>query len=131
MENAFSQVNVCKVDEGLGLVFGFAVVCKRNGVDYYDLQEEHIPEDVMLEAATKFMESARAAREMHVDGSDHGKILFAFPLTQEIAKALKIETSETGLLVGMRPGKAVLAKFKSGEYSGFSIGGRASYVEQV
>ena len=43
---------VLKVDESLGLVFGWAIVCAENGNDYYDLQGDHIPESVMLEAAT-------------------------------------------------------------------------------
>jgi hypothetical protein len=35
---------VLKVDESLGLVLGWAIVCKKDGCDYFDLQEDHIPE---------------------------------------------------------------------------------------
>src|ERR1700726_2802355 len=32
---------VLKVDESLGLVFGWAIVCPKDGADYWDLQEDH------------------------------------------------------------------------------------------
>lgn len=118
--------NVCKVDAKHGIVFGWAIVCKQDGADYFDLQDEHVPEDVMLEAAADFSKGARDAKAMH-EGRAQGQVLFAFPMTADVAKALGIETSKTGLLIGMKPNAEVLAKFQSGEYSGFSIGGRASY----
>lgn len=114
---------VLKVDESLGLVFGYAIVCKEGGKDYYDLQGDHIPEDAMLEAACEFMQSGRVAKEMH-DGDEIGQVVFAFPMTTEIAKAFDIEVSKTGLLVAMKPSKEVLKKFADGTYTGFSIGGR-------
>lgn len=119
---------VCKVDAKHGIVFGWAIVCKQDGADYFDLQEEHVPEDVMLEAAADFSKGARDAKDMH-EGRVHGQVLFAFPMTADVAKALGIQTSKTGLLIGMKPSAEVLAKFQSGEYSGFSIGGRASYED--
>ncbi len=111
-----------KVDETLGLVFGFAIVCKEDGEPYFDKQDDHIPEDAMLKAAAEFMEDSRVASEMH-DGSDIGRVVFAFPLTEDIAKSLDITTSRTGLLIAMKPAADVLEKFVSGEYTGFSIGG--------
>lgn len=112
-----------------GLVYGFAVVCKQDGQDHYDLQGEHVPEDVMVEGSAEFMSGVRVAKEMH-KGAPIGTILFAFPLTSELAKSLDIQTRKTGLLVAMRPNDDVLAKFKSGEYKGFSVGGKAIYEEQ-
>ena len=41
-----------KVDEELGLVMGFAIICKIDGEPYFDTQGDHIPEDSMLKAAT-------------------------------------------------------------------------------
>lgn len=116
-----------KVDEELGLVFGFAIVCQKNGEDYYDLHNDHIPEEAMLKASTDFMQHSRQAKEMHA-GDQIGDVVFAFPLTKEIAKSLGIETETTGLLIAMRPNdEAVLSKFKDGTYTGFSIGG--AYVD--
>jgi len=114
---------ILKVDDSLGLVFGFAIVCTEGGEDHYDLQNDHIPEDAMVKAATDFMQKSRATKEMH-QGEVDGKVIFAFPMTSDIAKALGMETPRTGLLIGMKPGAEALKKFKDGTYTGFSIGGR-------
>lgn len=117
----FAQV--LKVDDSHGLVLGWAIVCKRDGKDYVDLQNDIIPEDVMLSAAVDFMASPRVAKEMH-EGEPKGSILFAFPMTEDIAKAFGIETKTSGLMVAMKPDSPeMLAKFKDGTYTGFSIGG--------
>src|SRR5690349_15438196 len=42
-----SAAQVCKVDSNLGIVFGFAIVCTKDGEDYFDLQSDNIPEDAM------------------------------------------------------------------------------------
>lgn len=126
---------VAKVDDSLGMVFGFAIVCKVNGEDYYDLnvdQEgphagkrvpEHCPENVMAKAAAEFMESARSGNEMH-SGPDVGHYVFAFPLTSDIAKAMNIQTEKTGLMVAYKAPDNVLQKFRDGTYTGFSIEGK-------
>lgn len=128
---------VVKVDAKLGIVFGFAIVCKKDGQDYYDLQDDHIPEDSMLKAASDFMLESRVAGDMHArDDNENpvpaGDIVFAFPLTTDVAKALDIQTAQTGLLIGYKPwDKGILAKYESGEYSGFSIGGSRIKDETV
>lgn len=124
------HTEVVKVDESLGLVFGFAIVCKQDGEEYYDLQDDHIPEDAMLKAASDFMQNSRVADDMH-DGVGMGTVVFAFPLTGDIAKALDIQTRQTGLLIAMKPSSEVLAKFVDGTYTGFSIGGRRIKDEEV
>jgi len=114
--------DVVKTDDELGLVFGFAMICSKNGEPYVDLQDDFIPERAMLKAAVSFMSTTdRISGDMHAKAD--GKVVFAFPLTSDIAKALDIETQTTGLLIAMRPSEEVLNKFKSGEYTGFSIGG--------
>lgn len=125
-ENFTIGTEVCKVDESLGLVLGWAIVCKKDGEQYFDLQGDHIPEQSMLEAATDFMLNSRMAKDMHrPDGQLPGSIVFAFPMTSEVAKSFGIETSTTGLMIAMKPdNKEILDKFASGEYTGFSIGGR-------
>ena len=125
-----SEVQVLKVDESLGLVFGFAIVSKIDGEPYIDTQGDHIPEDSMLKAATDFMASRRVAKEMH-EGDQIGDILFAFPLTTDVAKSLSISTRATGLLIAMKPSAEVLAKFRDGSYTGFSIGGVRITDEEV
>lgn len=131
------NARVIKIDEELGLVFGWAIICKIDGEDYYDKNidrdgpfkgervPEHIPESTMLKAASSFMETARPGNEMH-SGPDRGQHVFAFPLTTEIAKALGIKTKTTGLLVAYKPPSDVLEKFKDGTYTGFSIEGQVN-----
>lgn len=126
-----ASAEIVKVDETHGLVLGFAIICKKDGVDYFDLQRDNIPEDAMLSAAVDFMANSRMAKEMH-RGEQNGTILFAMPLTSDIAKAFGIETKTTGLMVAMQPNDpAVLAKFKDGTYTGFSIGGKRIRDEEI
>lgn len=122
---------VQKVDSDLGLVFGWAIICKEDdGSEYYDAHGDHIPEDAMLEAAADFMANSRMAKEMH-DGESRGEYVFCWPMTGEIAKAMGFETKKTGLMVGLKPDRAMLAKFKSGELKAFSIGGNRIVDEVV
>ena len=127
---------VAKVSESLGLVLGYAIVCTEDGEPYYDLQGDHIPEDAMLKAALDFAEHSQVAGDTHTRDATgnvvkHGTVPFLFPLTADIAKALDIETPTTGLLVALRPNDEMLTKFKSGEYTGFSIGGERIRDEAV
>jgi hypothetical protein len=125
-----NKAQVVKVDSNLGLVFGFAIVSTSGGEPYYDVQGDHIPEAAMLKAATEFMENSRIAKEMH-QGEPKGSVVFAFPLTTDIAKSLGITTERTGLLIAMKPTAAVLEKFRDGTYTGFSIGGAYGEMEEV
>lgn len=124
-----TNIKVAKVDRALGLVLGWAIVCKVDGQPYFDLQGDHIPEDVMVKASADFMENSRAAKAMHA-GPDRGSILFAMPMTEEIAKAYGFDTGgKYGLMVAAKFDEGVLAKFDSGEYTGFSIGGTCTREE--
>ena len=121
--SALAKAEIVKVDDALGIVFGWAMVSKDYAEDYFDVQEDHIPEDAMLKASAEYMASDRIAKEMHF-GEGKGTILFAFPLTTDIAKAMGIECRHTGLMIGMKPStEELLNKFRTGEYTGFSIGG--------
>lgn len=135
--------DVFSVDEEHGVVIGWAIVCKVDGEDYYDLNvdhdgplkgqrvPEHITEDAMFKGAAEAVsEGLLAGNEMHA-GPDSGHYVFLFPVTTEIAKALDITTKRTGLLVGYKPEPGVLAKFKDGTYTGFSIEGARVAFEEV
>ncbi len=132
MSDRFStSAEVVKVDEVLGLVMGFAIVCEEEGEPYFDVQGDHIPEDSMLKAALDFMENSRTVKEMHV-GASKGTVVFAWPMTTDIAKAFGIVTNRTGLMVALRPSDdAMLEKFRDGTYTGFSIGGKRIVDEEV
>jgi hypothetical protein len=122
-ENSFGTFfKVSGVDDGLGLVFGWGIVCTEDGKPYFDVHKNHIPEDAMVEAVTDFMKNSRGAGEQH-ERMDAGTVVHSFPLTAEIASAMGIGTDKTGWMIAMAPDPAMLAKFKSGELTGFSIGG--------
>ena len=137
MDDSFElRTEVLKVDTGLGLVFGWAIVCNEDGEPYYDTQGDHIPEESMLEAATDFAKSARLAVHEHArDDAGNpvgsGEVVFLFPMTADVAKQFGVEVKKTGLMIGMAPDAAMLAKFKSGELTGFSIGGKRLVDEPV
>lgn len=122
-EEKILYANFVKFDEDLKLAIGFAMVCKENGDLYWDTQDDHIPESSMLDASLDFMANSRVGKTMH-DGDKTGDVVFAFPLTTEIAKELNIKTNKTGLLIGFRPTDATtLTRLRNGELTGFSIGG--------
>jgi hypothetical protein len=134
MSNFRTDVQILKVNTELGLIFGFAMICKvrdehDNLVPYNDTDDEQFDEQGMLEAITDFAMTKRVACEMHARDEDgqpvqDGGVIHHFPLTEEIAKALGIITPVTGLLVALKPDNPeTLEKARTGEYTGFSIGG--------
>ena len=125
-----TRIEIAKVDDSLGLVFGFGLVTFEKDVEYFDVQGDAIDEDGMLEATLDFMLNSRVARDMH-KGDPIGELVFGFPLTREIAEMFEITTKRHGFMIGMKPSPEVLAKFQSGEYTGFSIGGRRVEEEVV
>lgn len=118
------RAEVVKVDESLGLVLGWAIICTDGGQPYFDTQDDHIPETSMLKAASRFMQNSRTLGDMH-QTAEGGSVVFAFPLTADIASAFGLITTKTGLMIGVKPASAeTLQKFRDGTYTGFSIGGR-------
>ncbi len=120
---------VTKVSEELGLVLGWGIIETVDGEPYFDTQGDHVPGSTIIKSMTDFMLNSRVQTDMHEQDAQErpvldGDVVFAFPLTAEVAKAFEIETKTTGLLVAIRPSTEVLAKYKSGAYTGFSIGGR-------
>lgn len=112
---------VAKVDNSLGLVFGWAIICTEDGEPYVDTQDDYIPDEAMLAASTDFAKGRREGGDMHRCAD--GRIVHTFPLTAEVAKAFGIKCNKTGLMIAMEPTPETLAKFQSGERTGFSIGG--------
>ena len=125
-ETEFKE-SVCLVkaqDHELGIVYGWGTVCEVDGQPYIDHDNDHLPYQSMLKAAASFMEGDRKVMIEHKE-DEGGKVLFAFPLDGEkLNKAFGIECNQTGLMIGMKPAKQeTYNKFKSGELTGFSIGG--------
>lgn len=113
---------VAKLDDELGLVFCWAFTSKSKGDDYYDLHGDCIEEGDIVRVAADFMEGARAVDQMH-DREQTGQVVFAMPMTAEVAKAFGVTTDTTGLMIAIKPGAEAYAKFKSGDYTGVSIDG--------
>lgn len=112
----------------LGLVFGWALTSKAGGTDYFDLHGDNIVEEDLIRVAAEFMERGGATDEQH-DFEADGRVVFAMPLTAEVAKSFGIQTDTTGLMVAIKPSPEVFAKFKAGEYTGFSIAGIGERLE--
>lgn len=136
-------IKVEQIDEELGLVFGWAIICTEDGQPYFDLNidrnedgtiervPENVPELAMMKAGLIFAEGPRPGNVMH-KGPDVGSYPFLFPMTAAIAKSMNIITKRTGLMCGFKPPADIMAKYKSGEFTGFSIeGNRVSYEEVV
>lgn len=122
-EVSADDIVLMKADRKLGLIFGWAIISKKGGEDYYDLQGDHIPEDAMLEASADFMQGNRTLKLMH-KGEKRGTVVFAWPLTTEIAKAMGLRSSVTGLMIAVKPtNKKMLKDVEDGKLTGFSIGG--------
>lgn len=125
---------VLKVDDSLRLVLGWALICKIEDQPYFDTQGDHIPESSMLEASVDFMVNSRLSKDMHTGEGKGAVVVFAWPMTTEIAKAFGITVGQTGLMVAIRVNDdAILEKFKDGTYTGFSIGGKRilGFTEEV
>lgn len=131
LHTSATEAQFFKVDESQRLIIGWAIVSKIDGKDHFDLQGDHIPEASMLKAAKDFMKNSRVAKEMH-QGDPIGNVVFAFPMTTDIAKSLNITTGQTGLLLAIEPeDDEMLEKARLGEFTGFSIGGSRIEDEEI
>lgn len=138
-----ATTDILKVDDALGVVFGYAIVCREldasgNWVDHYDTQGHHIPESEMLKASIEFAQqtalSKAASKDMHA-GDDIQEVVQMFPVTEELAKALGWTIQKTGLVIALKPTSDVLALYKADPASapdfrtGFSMGGTGTLTE--
>lgn len=121
-----ASIHFVKGSDRDGIIYGYAMISKTNGVPFIDSQGDVIPETAMVRASIKFMEDTNRAVGLEHKQTEGGKVVFAFPLTDEIKKAFDIDCPVSGLLVGIKPAnKETYEQFKRGELTGFSIGGAA------
>jgi hypothetical protein len=123
-----ADISVTDVNESLGIVFGWGMVTDINDQPYYDLDNQHIPSDLMVKATSAFMETSRISNDSHTT-IDIGTVVHSFPLSSEIAASMGITSMIKGWMVGVKPSPEILAKFVSGEYKGFSIEGTGSLID--
>lgn len=115
--------NIVKVDDEQRMVYGWASVISEKGKSYVDSQGDMIDADTLVKATTEFMASARMAKAMH-EGNMVGEVLHSFPLVNELAKSLGIESEREGWIVGVKIGDdEVWKSVKDGTFRAFSIGG--------
>lgn len=130
MIKSTEKMTVSKVDKSNRLVFGWGMVCTKNGENYFDTDNQHFPEELTIKAWVDFMKEARVHKAMHA-GDQVGEVVFAFPATEEIMKSLGLQIGEqSGVIVGVHVGSDdVLNKFHDGDYKGFSVGGAATFED--
>lgn len=104
------------------IAYGWAIVCRKAGEPYYDSQGDHIPEDAMHRAIKRFMAGNRIAKVQH-EGDQQGRVLYGFPLSAEVKKALGLSGDVDGWAVGVEFEPAAWRLVKAGKIKGFSIGG--------
>lgn len=116
---------VLKSDDEQRLVYGWASVITEKGEPVVDRQGDVIKAETLVEAVNDFMENVRVGKAMH-SGDQIGVVVHSWPVTDEIAKAVGIQSDREGWLVAFKVyDNDVWAKVKSGELAAFSVGGRA------
>ena len=130
--------NVIKVDAERRLVFGWAPPGRLwlgaaiiiGAEEYFDTDNQHIPESVTLDAWADFMRNGRVNKAMH-SGDQVGDVAFAFPAYDDIFKSLGLQIGDqSGIIVGVYvQDDDVLNKYHTGVYKGFSVGGAANWED--
>jgi len=124
-----TQFDISKTDEDQQLVFGWlSVAVDKAGTVVVDSQDDIIEEDVLEKAAYDFTLDSRKAGDMHERIEGIGRLVESMVFTVEKQKALGIPEGSVpiGWWVGFKiSDDQTWAKVKSGEYSAFSIGGKA------
>lgn len=122
-------MKILKLDEEQRIVYGWASVTTQGGNPVVDKQGDIIPTESLVDAVNDFMKGDRIGKVMH-EGEATGSILHSLPITDEIAKALDIETDKQGWLIGYYvEDQKTWEAVKSGDYPAFSIGGYGLEVE--
>ena len=107
------------------LAFGWAYVSTVKGEISLDHSGEFIRPELLAKAATNFMLSMRTAKRMH-SGESIGEVIHSMPLTNDVAKALGIQSDREGWIIAIKVhDEQVWQDVKSGKLAAFSIGGRA------
>jgi len=121
--------NITKVDEDKRLVTGWASVIEEDGEAVVDKQGDMITEDELVKAAHNFISEHRAAKSMH-EGERIGQVVESMVFTNELQKQLGVDMGKVGWLITMKiDDDETWKRVKSGEFKGFSIGGKAKRVQ--
>lgn len=120
-----SDFKIIKVDEDQRIIFGWASVTTHKGEHVVDLQGDVIRTDTLHKAVNEFMKGVRVGKLLH-QGDQVGEIIHSFPMSKEICEALEIQSDKEGWITGYYVTDDTLwDAVKAGDYTEFSIGGRA------
>lgn len=123
---------IVKADADQNMVFGWASVTeKEDGTPIVDSQGDVLQADELEKAAYKFVLEVRKAGEMHRRIEGVGELVESVVLTKAKREAMGLPAGVSGWWVGFKVAPEIFAKVKSGEYGGFSIGGRGVRKEIV
>lgn len=123
---------IIKTDADQNMVFGWAsVIEKEDGTPIVDSQGDVLQADELEKAAYKFVLEVRKAGEMHRRIEGVGELVESVVLTKAKREAMGLTPGVSGWWVGFKVAPEIFAKVKSGEYGGFSIGGRGLRKEIV
>lgn len=129
----FARCQIAKIDEEKGLVFGWANAnAEWTGEELCLVEDEQgsmIEDQDLEQAAYTFTREGYGLDERH-DWERCGYLVESMMVTNEKLAAMfpgqPLPVGKRGWWIGMKPDPAIFAKFKSGEYKGFSIGGVAT-----
>ena len=131
VNKSFEETKILKVDDEQRIVYGWASVVTEDGEEVVDSQGDVMSPSEMEKMANDFMLDVRTAKAMH-KGDKIGEVIHSLPLTSELAKALGLHTDLEGWIVGMKIyDDTAWESVKSGDFAGFSIGGRAASREKM
>jgi len=123
---------IVKADADQNMVFGWASVIENaDGSPAVDSQGDVIYPDELEKAAYKFVLEVRKAGEMHRRVEGVGELVESVVLTKAKREAMGLPAGATGWWVGFKVAPEIFAKVKSGQYAGFSIGGRGTRKEMT
>lgn len=121
--------DIAKTDDELRVVWGWSSVTVDKGRPVVDLQGDIIDTADLQKAVWDFMDSDRVSAVMHGRDADGqpvrtGRVVDSIVITSDLAKALGMDPSREGWLVGVKiEDDAVWKGIKDGTYTMFSIGG--------
>ena len=128
--NKSFTATIIKADADQNMVFGWASVIENaDGTPVVDSQGDVLMPDELEKAAYKFVLEVRKAGEMHRTIEGVGQLVESVVLTKAKREAMGIAAGTSGWWVGFKVSPEVFAKVKSGQYGGFSIGGRGMRKE--
>lgn len=125
---------IVKLSDEHRIVYGWANVTVMAGENVVDSQNDTISSDTLIKAFEGFMASSRVGGVMHLRDKAGapvgvGEVIFAWPFTAELKKAMGIDIPQEGVMIGLKVrDDKVWAAVKAGDLKAFSIAGKAKRV---